>query len=41
MIYGELPETFMLGETYDISPFCEFVFYNFFMFKYGSVQYPY
>ena len=31
----------MLGETSDISQLCENRFYDWFMFKYKPIQYPY
>lgn len=37
---GRVPETLMSGETSDISPFCEFAFYDWVMFRDQGVAFP-
>ena len=41
MLQGEVPGTVMLGGIYDISQFCEHVFYDWVMFRDKPIQHPY
>ena len=40
ILQGEVPETVMLGETSNISQFCEFAFYDWIMFRDQPVAFP-
>ena len=40
MLQGEVPETVVLGETYDIRQFCKHGFYDWVMFRYDPIKYP-
>jgi len=40
ILQGEVPETVMLGETSDISQFCEFALYDWIMFRDQPVAFP-
>ena len=37
---GEVPETYMTGETADISQFCELSWYTWIMYRPGAIDYP-
>ena len=37
---GEVPKTYMTGETADISRFCELAWYNWIMYCPGTIDYP-
>ncbi len=37
---GEVPETYMSGETADISQFCELAWYDWIMYCPGTIEYP-
>jgi hypothetical protein len=40
MSKGEVPETIVSGETLDISPFCEYSWYQWVKFRDTAVSYP-
>jgi hypothetical protein len=40
ILQGEVLETVMLGKTSDISPFCEYAFYDWIMFCDQPVAFP-
>ncbi len=37
---GKVPETYMSGDTADISQFCELVWYDWIMYCQGTIDYP-
>ncbi len=37
---GEVPKTYMSGETADISQFCELAWYDWIMYRPGTIEYP-
>ncbi len=37
---GKVPDTYMSGETADISQFCELALYNWIMYRPGTIDYP-